>query len=194
MTKAKHSLKQELPLLIWLVVVWAALWRDFSVGNLLLGALIAVGVTRMFYLPPVQLSGRFNLVYALAFAGIFLWKVAVASVVVAWTAITRGPHVVNAVVAVPLRSHSDLMITAVGHVTSLIPGSLVVDVDRMNSTLYLHALQVRTDAEAEAVRSEVRGVEAWLIRVMGTREELAQIRAEAALADHGRPISGGVNS
>jgi multicomponent Na+:H+ antiporter subunit E len=97
-----------------------------------------------------------------------------------YLAAVRGPRVINAVVAVPLRSHQDLMVTATGHVISLIPGSLVVEVDRSTSTLYLHALNVSSPEEVESLRKEVRSIEAGLIRIMGTREELEAIRQEAA--------------
>ena len=135
---------QKLPLLIWLVVVWGALWQDFSTGNLLFGALIAIGVSRAFYLPPVELSGRFNVLRALTFALWFIKEVTVASFQVLYWALSKGPRIRNAVIAVPLRSNSDLLMTAVGHVLSLIPGSLVVEVDRGTATLYVHAMNVQT--------------------------------------------------
>ncbi|MDQ5861115.1 MAG: Na+/H+ antiporter subunit E [Actinomycetota bacterium] len=180
MSRRRISLRQELPLLVWLVIVWGALWQDFSPGNLLFGALLAVLVARMFYLPPVELSGRFNILHAVPFAVRFLGRVAAASIEVMYLATVRGPRVINAVVAVPLRSHQDLMVTATGHVISLIPGSLVVEVDRSTSTLYLHALNVSSPEEVENLRREVRSIEAGLIRIMGTREELEAIRQEAA--------------
>lgn len=180
MNRRRISLRQELPLLVWLVIVWGALWQDFSPGNLLFGALLAVLVARMFYLPPVELSGRFNILHAVPFALRFLGRVAAASIEVMYLAVVRGPRVINAVVAVPLRSHQDLMVTATGHVISLIPGSLVVEVDRSTSTLYLHALNVGTSDEVEKLRREVRSIEAGLIRIMGTPEELEAIRQEAA--------------
>ena len=122
MNRKRISLRQELPLLVWLVFVWGALWQNFSPGNLLFGALIAVLVARIFYLPPVELGGRFNVLRAVPFALIFLGKVVAASFQVLYLAVVRGPNVVSAIVAVPLRSHSDLLVTATGHVISLIPG------------------------------------------------------------------------
>lgn len=178
MTKQRISLKQELPLLIWLVLVWAALWRDFSPGNLVFGALIALLVTRIFYLPPVELSGRFNVFYFIEYLAVFLWRAAAASVEVSYLLLARGPRITNAVVAVSLRSHSDLMVTATGHVISLIPGSLVIEVDRSTSTLYLHALNVKNDDDVRKVRRDVRAVEAWLIKIMGSKAELTALRAE----------------
>jgi multicomponent Na+:H+ antiporter subunit E len=178
MTRKRISLRQELPLLVWLVVVWGALWQDFSAGNLLFGALIAVVVARLFYLPPVELGGRFNVLRAVPFAVIFLGKVVAASFQVLYLAVVRGPQVISAVVAVQLRSHSDLLVTATGHVTSLIPGSVVVEVDRSTSTLYIHGINVRDGGDAAKLRKEVRDTEAALIRIMGTPAELSALKQE----------------
>jgi multicomponent Na+:H+ antiporter subunit E len=180
MSRRRISLRQELPLLVWLVLVWGALWQDFSPGNLLFGALLAVAVARLFYLPPVELSGRFNILHAVPFALMFLVKVVVASAQVLYLAVMRGPRVKNAVVAVSLRSHQDLLVTATGHIISLIPGSLVVEVDRSTSTLYLHALNISSAQDVENLRHEVRSIEAGLIRIMGTAEELESVRTGAA--------------
>ena len=180
MSRRRISLRQELPLLVWLVIVWGALWQDFSPGNLLFGALLSVAVARLFYLPPVELSGRFNILYAVPFALVFLAKVVMASMQLLYLAGARGPRVKNAVVAVTLRSHQDLLVTATGHVISLIPGSLVVEVDRSTSTLYLHALNISSPQEVENLKNEVLSIEAGLIRIMGTREELEILRTESA--------------
>lgn len=179
MSRKRISLRQELPLLVWLVLVWGALWQDFSPGNLLFGALLAIAVARLFYLPPVELSGRFNIRHAIPFGLTFLGKVVVASFQVLGLALARGPKVTNAVVAVTLRSHQDLMVTAVGHVISLIPGSLVVEVDRSTSTLYLHAINISSPEDVAGLKAEVRNIEAGLIRIMGTPEELELVQAEA---------------
>ena len=180
MSRKRISLRQELPLLVWLVIVWGALWRDFSPGNLLFGALIAVLVARLFYLPPVELGGRFNVLRAVSFGLMFLTKVVAASFQVLYLAVAKGPRVISAVVAVPLRSHSDLLVTATGHVTALIPGSLVVEVDRSTSTLYIHGINVRNADDAAQLRKDVRDTEAGLIRIMGTKAELSALNQEVA--------------
>ena len=180
---------QKLPLIIWLIFIWGALWQDFSLGNLVFGALIAVGVSAAFYLPPVELSGRFNVPRAVVFALWFLKEVTVASFQVFYLAAVRGPRIRNAVIAVPLRTTSDLMMTAVGHVLSLIPGSLVVEVDRGTSTLYVHALNVKNAEDSAKVRAGIQDIEARLIRIMGTRDELAALRTESS-APGTNPING----
>lgn len=186
MSELKHrrNFWQKLPLLIWLVLVWGALWQDFSAGNLLFGALIAIGVSQMFYLPPIELSGRFNLVQAVLMLLWFTGQVAIASFQVLHWAVVKGPRIRNAVIAVPLRSPSDLLMTAVGHVLSLIPGSLVVEVDRGTATLYVHAMNTPTPESVDKVRRGIQGMEARLIQVMGTKAELAALKAER----HGAPM------
>ena len=137
-------------------------------------------VARLFYLPPVELGGRFNVLRAVPFALMFLAKVVAASFQVLFLAVAKGPKVISAVVAVPLRSHSDLLVTATGHVTALIPGSLVVEVDRSTSTLYIHGINVRNAEDAAQLRKDVRNTEAGLIRIMGTKAELSALNQELA--------------
>ncbi|RJT83345.1 Na+/H+ antiporter subunit E [Arthrobacter cheniae] len=181
MSRQHIPLITELPLVIWLVIVWGALWQDFGPGNLVFGAVIAYAVVNFFYLPPVELTGRFNVLWVVPFLGRFLLQLVTASVEVFWLAVSKGPKLRNAVVAVELRSHSDFLVTATGHALSLIPGSLVLEVDRSTSTLYLHCLNVASEEDAEVIRRDVRATEAWLIRIMGTRADFAALRAEEAL-------------
>lgn len=178
MSRQHIPLITELPLVIWLVLVWGALWQDFSPGNLVFGAIIAYAVVNFFYLPPVELTGRFNVLWLVPFLGRFLARLVTASAEVFWLGLTKGPHLRNAVVAVELRSHSDFLVTATGHAISLIPGSLVLEVDRSTSTLYLHCLNVASGEDAATIRRDVRDTEAWLIRIMGTSGDLAALRAE----------------
>ncbi|KNC18457.1 cation:proton antiporter [Arthrobacter sp. RIT-PI-e] len=178
MSRQRIPLITELPLVLWLVLVWGALWQDFGLGNLVFGALIAYVIVNFFYLPPVELTGRFNPLLLVPFLGRFLFQLVTASFEVFWLALTKGPTLRNAVVAVQLRSHSDILVTATGHAISLIPGSLVLEVDRSTSTLYLHALNVSNEADADAIRRDVRATEAWLIRILGSRADLAALKAE----------------
>ncbi|OUM41833.1 Na+/H+ antiporter subunit E [Arthrobacter sedimenti] len=180
MIRQRIPLITELPLVIWLVLVWGALWQDFGPGNLVFGALIAYAVVNVFYLPPVELTGRFNVLWLVPFLGRFLYELVTASLQVFWLAVSKGPSLRSAVVAVKLRSSSDFLVTATGHAISLIPGSLVLEVDRSTSTLYLHCLNVVDDAGADAIRRNVRTTEAWLIRIMGSSTDLAALRTEEA--------------
>lgn len=170
----------ELPLIVGMTLLWGSMWIDFSAGNLIFGFLISLGIVSAFRLPPVHISGRFNLWHALRFVLWFLGDVLVASLQVFRLALFRGPRVRSAIIGVPLRSHDDLMVTLVAHTLTLIPGSVVVEVDRRSSTLYMHVLNVATDDDAESFRASARNTEARLIRVMGTRAQLDELKKEDA--------------
>lgn len=179
-----HRILVELPLLVWLVLVWGALWRNFSAANLIFGLVIALVLVRSFRLPAIRLSGRLHLIRGAVFLLWFAWHVVLGSCQVLWAALRRGRNVHNAIIRVPLRSRDDLILTATGHVTSLIPGSLVVEVDRRHSILFLHVLDVNSAEQAERFRSSVLASEAKLVRVMGSRQDLARIE-EAEREDAG---------
>lgn len=190
--RSRNSLRAELPLILWLVVVWGALWGDWSVGNLVFGLILAVFVTRTLTLPPVRLSGRFNVLHFALFVITFIWQVARASVHVFGVALMQGPKVHNAVLRVKLRQNNDLLMTAVGHTMALIPGSLVVEVDRGNGILYFHVLDISTPEEAESFRESALNIEAAWIKIMGSKEDLAKLEASGDAG--GADASGAVAS
>ncbi|XPP25407.1 MAG: Na+/H+ antiporter subunit E [Leucobacter sp.] len=166
----------ELPLLIGLVLTWMALWHEVSWMSLVSGVLISILAMRLFYLPPVELAGRFNPWWALRYLVYFLWHLAVASVQVAWLAVRPGPPPRTAIIAVRLRTRSDFILTMVALTVSLIPGSLVAEVDRFGSILYLHVLNTPTQKEITRARRQSSRIEQLLIRAVGSRAEVEALR------------------
>jgi multicomponent Na+:H+ antiporter subunit E len=179
--RLRRVVLHQIPMLVWLVLLWMLLWGSFTWLTLLTGAIVALLVTRVFYLPPVALSGRFNLWWALAFAVHFTYDLFKASVEVAWLAIDprKVPH--SSVVAVSLRSRSDLIMTLVSIAISLVPGSLVVEADRLRGVLYVHVLDTDTLDEVEQARNGVLAVERRIVRALGSREEYELIEREEAM-------------
>lgn len=171
--RMRKVLLHQLPLLIWLVLLWMLLWGAFSWMNLVSGAIIALIVTRVFYLPPIQLSGRFNVWWAFRFGVRFLWDVLSASVQVSWLAINPRSIPSSSVVAVPLRSRSDLIMTLVSISISLVPGSLVVEADRLRAVLYVHVLNTRTPEDVDVARADVLDVERRIVLALGSRDDIA---------------------
>ena len=55
---------------------------------------------------------------------------------------------------------------------AMVPGSIVLDVDRARSILYLHVLDATTDEDIEDFRAKALRVEAGIIKAVGTREDL----------------------
>ena len=165
----------ELPLLVGLVVLWMMLWHEVSLLSIVSGIVVAIVVTRLFYLPPVEVAGRFNVWYVLVYLGYFLWHLFLASWQVAWLAVRPAPPPKTSIIAVELRTRSDFILTMVGLTNSLIPGSLVAEVDRFSSVLYLHVLNTPTQREITRMRREVHRIERLLVRAVGSRDEMRRI-------------------
>ncbi|MGJ9424402.1 Na+/H+ antiporter subunit E [Nesterenkonia halotolerans] len=181
MKRPKTPLRLELPLIAFLGFFWMAIWRDFTLGTLIIGLIYATIIVRVFYLPPLRGSGRLNPLWGAVFTARFLVNTVAASFQVSWLSVVTGPRVKNSVISVQLRSHDDLIVTLTGHSLSLVPGSLVLDVDRTTATLYLHALNVTSDEDAEKIRLDALKTEALIIRTCGNRSDVAVVKAEKRL-------------
>jgi len=159
-----------------LVLLWCLLWGMFDVLTLVTGLGAAILVSFLFYLPAVELSGRINLWRSLLFFARLLVDIVRASAEIAWLVLKPGFRSSNAVIAVRLRTTSDLIMSWTAEAVSIVPGSIVVDLDRSASTLYLHALDVHDDADIERVTAEVLGTERRLILAIGSRAEADDLR------------------
>ena len=172
---ARHIWAQ-LPFFAWLIALWMLLWGQFTWLAFFSGLVVALVVTRVFRLPPVDLSGRLNPWYGLVFVTTFLAALVRGSLLVAWQVLDlrRQPGV--AVIAVHLRTDDDLIMSHTAVTASLIPGSIILEADRDRRVLYLHVIGVRKEADVEHQRRAVLGWEARIVRAVGSREQLRVIR------------------
>ena len=170
------SLLQRSPLLLVLVLLWMMLWGSVSSLTIVTGVVVALVVTRVFYLPPVELSRRFHLGGSLVFLSRFFLDLVVASFQVAWQAVRPRGAPSSAVVRVDLTTRSDLVLTATALAISLVPGTIVLEVDRPRSVLYVHSFGVQTPDEVERTRRHVLDYERRLLRAIGSREEWEAVR------------------
>jgi len=182
------TLRRTLPMQVAMLVLWVALWGSFSPSLILMGA-IAVGVVPMiFYLPPIEALGRFHLGWALWFVLRLLVDITRSSFIVAGQAIGIGYSNKSAVIRVPLRSRSDLIMMATAEATTLVPGTVVIDVDREAHALYLHVFSVRGADDVTRARRETQAIEARAIRVIGSRNDLKRLDAERRRAARVRKV------
>lgn len=202
MRRPKTPLKLELPLILFLGFFWMAVWQSFDIGTFILGVVYGTIVVRVFYLPPLRRSGRINPFWGLVQTARFLGKMLIASFQVSWLVVVKGPRIRNSIIGIQLRSHDDLITTLTGHFLALVPGSLVVDVDRTTATLYLHVINITDDAGAEAIRADAMRTEKLFIRTLGNRSDLAVVKAESRLkrtaglskAERETPVAPGTRS
>lgn len=171
----RFRLWQQLPLLIGLILLWMLLWGEVTLLSFLSGLVLALVIPVVFYLPPVELSGRINVWYSLVFLVTFAAEAAAGSIVVA--AVAFGPKVRhNAIVAVPLRTSSDFILTATAIAVSLVPGSHILEIDRDHATLYVHFLNTPTPESVEKQRRSVYSLERRIVLAVGSKADVEAIR------------------
>ncbi|WP_166783942.1 Na+/H+ antiporter subunit E [Cryobacterium sp. Hz9] len=166
----------QIPPLIALIVLWMLLWGDFSWLNLLTGFVVGMVVTVGFYLVPVQLSGRVHPLRTVVFFVRLVVDIVWASIDVAWLAVKPRLVTSNAILAIRLHTRSDLILTWTAVATSIVPGSIVVDIDRESSILYLHVLNMHSAGDIESFRRRVQNTERRIVRGFGSREEVERMR------------------
>ena len=175
-TSIAGAVWRRLPFFVWLIALWMLLWGQFTPLSFVTGIGVAFFVTGVFRLPPAELSGRINLWYLIVLMVTFLAAVVQGSLQVAWAVLNPKRLPGTAIVAVPLRTDDDLIMTHVGVTASLIPGSLVVQTDREHRILYLHVIDVKSLADVDAQRASVQRWEDRIVRAVGSREQYAQLK------------------
>jgi multicomponent Na+:H+ antiporter subunit E len=158
-----------------LVAVWMLLWGVFSWANLISGLVVSAVVLTVFPLPPVTFAGRPRPLGLLRFAWRFLTDLVIASAQLTVLAFRFGHQPHSAIIRVPLRVPSDLVLTLTGEAVSLVPGSLIVDTDQASTTLYIHVIAVRDRAAVEEFRRSVYDIEARIVRAIGSDAEIRML-------------------
>ncbi len=156
----------------WLTLVWVLLWGDLAPGTVLVGLAIAIVLTVAFPLPDIRFQGRFHPIAIFHLVWHFVYDLARASVQVAALALRPSRVPQGAVIRVHLRSESDLYLTLTSQLTTLVPGSLVVEAHRQTGVLYLHLLDVNILGGIEQMRADTLAVEARILRAIASDSEL----------------------
>ncbi|MFD1815188.1 Na+/H+ antiporter subunit E [Rhodococcus gannanensis] len=159
--------------LTWLVFVWVLLWGNVSVANIVGGLLVAILITVLLPLPRVPVGGRIHVWSIVKLIGVSLWYAAQSSVQVAWLSVRPGPPPVTGVLRCRLAIKSDLVLTLCVDVLNLIPGTLVLEVDQVKRTVYVHVLDLGTDKAVHQFHRTVRRLERLFIEAFERPAEWA---------------------
>ncbi len=170
-----HQLWHQVPLLAWLVLVWMLLWGTWSWANLISGTIVALAVTILLPLPPVVGGTRIHPARLLVFLGYFFLDLVRSAALVAWQTIRPGGIGHSAIIRVQMRTDSDLLLTIVAESLTLVPGSVVIDMDRERRTLSIHILHVRNLEDVERRRAAVLAEEERVVRAFGSADEIAAL-------------------
>ncbi len=185
----RTSALSQIALLVGLVVLWCMVWGQYTVLSVVSGVVVAVVVSLLFYLPAIDLSGRINPWYVVVYFTRLIIDIVRASIGVAWLVANPRYNPSSAILAIPLDTRSDLITTFTAMSISLVPGSIVVDQDRARSVLYVHIINVSTEADLDKFRSEVFATEKRLVMAIGSRDDVWRVHQpnELTRANQGRP-------
>lgn len=157
------------------VLLWVMLWGDLSWANVVSGAVLGAIVAWAFPLPPLETVATVRIGPFLHLVGRFVWDLVFASFQVAWSAVWPGPNPRGAFVTVPLRLRSDLLISTTAGLSSLVPGTFVVDFHESENALTLHVLDLARSGGPEAVSESIHQLEERLLWAFAPRSELVRL-------------------
>ncbi|MQY23758.1 Na+/H+ antiporter subunit E [Nocardia macrotermitis] len=150
--------------LVWLAIVYTALWGDFSVGNIVAGLVIGTLIMFLLPLPRVPVSGRLHPFSLLELVLLSVYYALESSVQIAWFALRPSGAPVSGVLRLRMTIRSPLVMVLCADVLNLIPGTMVLEIDRATHTIWVHVLDVGSDEAVERFYFTTRRLEQLLIR------------------------------
>lgn len=168
----------RLPVVVTLTGLWMLLWGSVGPLTIVGGVLVSLLVTTVFPFPPVMWKGRFRPWASVVLLAVFLGELLVASAQVAWIAIRPAAPPRGAVIRVDLITRSEFLLTITAELISLVPGSLLVELDSERGQLWLHLLDGDSPEKIERARSNARAQERRVLAALGSETDIAACRAE----------------
>lgn len=172
MKSRRKNLINHLPTMAWLAVAWVLLWGEFSWGNILSGILLSIIITVVFPMPSIDYRGTvrpFRFAYLVLH---FMWDLLFASLQVSKQVLNFKRIPRGAIVGVKLRTTSDLYLTIIAELSTLVPGTLVIEAHRLTGVLYLHVLDLEASGGKEQVEADLLALEARVLYAIASNKEL----------------------
>lgn len=149
--------------LCWLVLVWILLWGTLSAANILSGLAVALLITVLLPLPVVPVEGRVHPLALLRLLVVVAYELVLSSLQVAWLAIRPGPPPRSAVLRARLAIKSDLVLALAVNIITLIPGSMVLEIDQERRLIYVHVIDVGSDRAVTRFYRQIEQMERLLV-------------------------------
>ncbi|AEG84753.1 Na+/H+ antiporter subunit E [Corynebacterium ulcerans] len=137
-------------------VMWVMLMGELSVGNLVAGLLVGLIVSIALPLPSLPAEGlTINILPFLGLISRWTLYLFSGSIRVAWLSIRKAEPPRSAIVTVPMRVDSELVLSLATTLYNLQPGGTVTDIDVANRLWTVHILDAsstdKVDAEIAAI-------------------------------------------
>ena len=157
----RHALQAWV--LCWLMLVWILLWGKLSAANIVGGLAIAAVITVMLPLPAVPVEGKLHPLSLLRLVVVVGYQLVLSSLQVAWLAVRPGPPPLTAVLRTRLSIKSDLVLALASNILTIIPGSMVLEIDQERRLMYVHVIDVGNEKAVARFYRQVEQIERLLI-------------------------------
>lgn len=169
-----RRLRARLPSVVLLTLVWVLLWGTFTPASLVGGVVVAALVTALFRLPLSRERLPLRPWPLLGLLGYLVYDLVVSGVEVSWQVLRHGPRTRAAIMAVPLLSSSDRVVTVMANALALSPGTMALQIDHDHDVWYVYALGPRDRAGVERARRRVLDMQRRVLAALGDPAELAE--------------------
>ena len=149
--------------LCWLMLVWVLLWGKASPANIIGGFAVALVITWLLPLPAVPVEGRVHPLSLLRLVIVVGYQLVLSSLQVAWLAIKPGPPPLTAVLRARLAIKSDLVLALAVNIVTIIPGSMVLEVDQERRLIYVHVIDVGNEKAVARFYRQIEQIEGLLV-------------------------------
>lgn len=158
-------------LLCWLTLVWVMLWGTLTPANVLSGLVVATLITVLLPLPVMPMQGRLHPLSLIRLLLYVAWDLTKASFQIAWLTVRPGGPPKGAILRAEMAVKSDLTLSLAAAILTLIPGTMVVDLDQAGRVLYVHVLNVEPEGAIERFHRDIAYLRKLLIAAFERDEE-----------------------
>lgn len=161
----------------WLVLLWILLWGNVSIANLVSGVVVSslivigsgperIGSTSS------QDRARISPWHFVMFLGFVAVQLVRSNAVLAREILSTKSRINLGVIAVELRTDSELMMLIVANVITMTPGTITLEVVGSPATLYVNVLHSH---DVTLVRRSLLRIEEFAVRAFGSRRTRTQL-------------------
>ncbi len=171
----------SLDLTVWMVFIWIAAFGSLTPLSLIAALLVALAVQWFFPLPNRRGVYRLHPWAVIVLAVRFFWDMTRAGLHVSALILLPRPRE-DAILRIRVRTDVPEYLGLLVAMTTLVPGTVVVDVDRKQRLVYLHCLDVEGQGGVKALRRATENQEARILRAIAP----VSVQREAGLEVRGK--------
>jgi len=126
---------------VWLIAIaWCFLQGEVTLGNLILGGLLGIGVLSISLSFNKMNGSLYQLKAVVRLIFFIIRELIVSSLRIAWDILTPTVYARPRIVRIPIGDLNDVAITLLANAVSLTPGSLALEVKDDHQFLYVHLM------------------------------------------------------